>query len=88
MSSEGAEALKEIKPPANQLLPLLERHLKSTDRMERRQAVYILGSTGDGAEQTVPWLCAALKSPDVWERHWRCNRSGGLVPTPGPPCRR
>lgn len=50
MSVEGAEALKEIKPPANQLLPLLDRHLGSTDRMERRQALYLLGSTGDGAE--------------------------------------
>ena len=68
MSSEGAEALKEIKPPASQLLPLLEQHLKSTDHMERRTAVYLLGCTGDGAEQAVPWLCAVLKCPDVYER--------------------
>ena len=80
MSSEGADALKEIKPPANQLLPLLERHLKSTDRMERRQAVYILGSTGDGAEKTVPWLCAALKSPDVWERALAVQSLGWVGP--------
>ena len=80
MSSEGAEALREIKPPANQLLPLLERHLKSTDRMERRRALYILGSTGDGAEQAVPWLCAALKSPDVWERMLAVQSLGWIGP--------
>jgi HEAT repeat protein len=80
MSEEGADALKEIKPPANQLLPLLERHLKSTDRMERRQALYILGCTGDGAEKTVPWLCAALKSPDVWERALAVQSLGWVGP--------
>jgi HEAT repeat protein len=78
MSAEAAEALKEIKPPANQLLPLLERHLRSTDRMERRTAVYILGSTGDGAEQAVPWLCEALKSPDGWERVMAAQSLGWL----------
>ena len=46
MSLEGAEALKEIKPPANQLLPLLEQHLGSTDRMDRRQALYSSGVHG------------------------------------------
>ncbi len=80
MSWEGAEALKEIKPPANQLLPLLERHLKSMDRLERRQALYILGSTDDGAEQAVPWLCAALKSPDVWERALAVQSLGWIGP--------
>ena len=80
MSSEGAEALKEIKPPANQLLPVLERHLKSTDRMNRRQALYILGSTGDGAEQAVPCLCAALKSLDVWEHALAVQSLGWIGP--------
>jgi HEAT repeat protein len=80
MSEEGADALKEIKPPANQLLPLLERHLKSTDRMERRQALYILGCTGDGAEKTVPSLCAALKSPDGWERALAVQSLGWVGP--------
>jgi hypothetical protein len=80
MSLEGAEALKEIKPPANQLLPLLERHLGSTDRMERRQALYILGFTGDGAEQAVPWLCAALKSPDVWQHMLAVQSLGWIGP--------
>ena len=80
MSSEGAEALKELKAPANQLLPLLERHLKSTDRMERRQALYVLGSTGDGAELVVSWLCAALKSPDVWEHILAVQSLGWIGP--------
>jgi HEAT repeat protein len=80
MSVEGVEALKELKPPVNQLLPLLERHLKSTDRMERRQALYILGSTGDGAEQVVPRLCAALKSPDVWEQVLAVQSLGWIGP--------
>jgi HEAT repeat protein len=80
MSLEGAEALKEIKLPANQLLPLLERHLGSTDRMERRQALYLLGSTGNGAEQAVPWLCAALKSLDVWEHILAVQSLGWIGP--------
>ena len=80
MSSEGAEALKEIRPPANQLLPALERRLKSTNRMERRQAIYILGSAGDGAEQAVPWLCAALKSPDGWEQMLAVQSLGWIGP--------
>ncbi|MGO8930947.1 MAG: HEAT repeat domain-containing protein [Limisphaerales bacterium] len=80
MSSEAAEALKEIKPPANQLLPFLERHLGSTDFWERRQALYILGSTGEGAEQAVHWLCAALKSPDVWERRLAVQSLGWIGP--------
>jgi len=80
MSSEGAEALKEIKPPANQLLPLLEQHLKSTDRLERRTAVYLLGCTGDGAEQAVPWLCAALRRPDYWERVMAAQSLGWIGP--------
>jgi HEAT repeat protein len=79
-SFEGAEALKEIKPSANQLLPLLEPRLKSTDRMERRQAVYILGSTDDGAEQAVPLLCAALESPDVVEHVLAVQSLGGIGP--------
>jgi len=80
MSSEGAEALKEIKPPASQLLPLLEQHLKSTDRMERRTAVYLLGCTGDGAAQAVPWLCSALKRPDYWERVMAAQSLGWIGP--------
>jgi HEAT repeats len=80
MSVEAAEALAEIKPPADQLLPMLERHLRSTDRMERRQALYILGSTGDGSEQAVHWLCAALKSPDVWERTLAVQSLGWIGP--------
>jgi HEAT repeat protein len=80
MSAEAADALKEIKPPANQLLPLLERHLRSTDHMERRTAVYLLGSMGDGAEQAVPWLCAALKRPDYWDRVMAAQSLGWLGP--------
>jgi HEAT repeat protein len=48
--------------------------------MERRQALYILGCTGDGAEQAVPWLCAALKSPDVWERTLALQSLGWIGP--------
>jgi HEAT repeat protein len=68
MREEAGFALREIKPPAKQLLPLLERHLKSTNSLERRQALFILGTAGGGAEQAVPWLCEALKSSDQWER--------------------
>ena len=65
---EAGFLLKEIKPPASQLLPPLERRLNSRNLMERRQAIFILGGTGEGAEQAVPWLCSALKSPDHWEQ--------------------
>ena len=80
MSSEAAEALREIKPPADQLLPVLQEHLGSTNRMQRRQALYILGSTGDGAQQAVHWLCTALKSPDVWEQTLAMQSLGWIGP--------
>jgi HEAT repeat protein len=80
MRQEGGSALEEIKPPANQLLPLLERHLKSTNSLERRQALFILGTAGEGAEQAVPWLCAALKSSDPWERVLAVQSLGWIGP--------
>ncbi len=60
---EAAFAFKEVKAPANLLLPFMEEHLKSTNIFERRQALFILGTAGDGAGQVVPDLIAALKDP-------------------------
>jgi HEAT repeat protein len=83
MSDEAADALKEIKPPAHQLLPFLEPRLKSTKALDRRQALYILGCTGQGAEEVVPLLCAALKCPDAYERGLAIQSLGWLGPRAG-----
>lgn len=62
---EAAFALREIKAPANLLLPLMEEHLRSTNIFEREQALFILGTAGDGAGRVVPDLMAALKDPGL-----------------------
>ena len=80
MREEAGFALEEIKPPARQLLPLLEPYLKSTNSFERRQALFILGTVSEGAEQAVPWLCAALKSSDPWERVLAVQSLGWIGP--------
>jgi len=64
---EASKLLEYIKPPAAQLLPLMEKHLKATNLYEHRQTLFILGTAGDGAEQAVPNLIAALKE-DSWTR--------------------
>jgi HEAT repeat protein len=68
MRAEAPFVLKEIKPPADQLLASMASRLKSTNRMEHLQFLVILGTTGDGAEQMTPYLAAALKDRDVWAR--------------------
>jgi len=54
MSAEAAEALKEIRPPAKQVLGLLKPHLKSSNARERNLALYILGNAGEGSEPSGP----------------------------------
>jgi hypothetical protein len=66
MSEEAPIVLREIKPPAWQLLALMEKPLKSTNHFERRQALFILGTVGDGAEQVVPYLVTAVKDTNDW----------------------
>jgi HEAT repeat protein len=80
LRGESGFALEKVKPPASQLLPLLKPHLNSTNSLEHRQALFILGTTGEGAEQAVPWLCAALKSPDQWARVLAVQSLGWIGP--------
>lgn len=62
-------ALKDIRPPADQLLPLLESHLESTNPIEHLGALIILGTAGEGAERVVPYLEQALRGPDLGPRY-------------------
>ncbi len=65
---EAERALREIKPPARQLLALLGNGLKSINERERRQSIYFLGSTGDGIELALPYLESALHSSNYFDR--------------------
>lgn len=65
---EAELVLKEIKPPANQLLALLDKRLKSKIDLERREGLYLLGSAGDGAEMALPYLESALHSSNIFDR--------------------
>ncbi len=68
--AEATTLLKEIKPPAGQLLAQMQEHLNATNVDEHRQALNILGSSGEGAAQAVPYLTAALKEKDnLTRRH-------------------
>jgi HEAT repeat protein len=60
--------LQEIKPAAQQILSLMQGHLKSTNIFEHNQSLAILGTVGDGAEAVVPYLEAALKETNGWTR--------------------
>ena len=76
---EASKLLEYIKPPAAQLLPLMEKHLKATNLYEHRQTLFILGTAGDGAEQAVPNLIAALKE-DSWTRQIAIQSLGWIGP--------
>src|SRR6185295_8404219 len=64
---EAAEAIGEIKPPANLLLPLVTNHLSDPDKYQRWMAVYLLGRIGEGGEAAVPFLREKLRSADAQE---------------------
>ena len=59
---EAAYVLRRIRPPAKTILPLLTDALHGADVPDRRQALILLGTVGEGAEEGVPYLTAALKS--------------------------
>lgn len=65
---EAPLALNEIKLPAGILLRLIKPHLQSTNMLEHRQSLLILGTAGEGADQVVPYLIPALQDPDFWAR--------------------
>jgi HEAT repeat protein len=73
-------ALREIKPPARQLLLWLQGPLNSTNLFERNQALFILGAVGDGAEEAVPDLRAALKISNRYARAIAIQSLGQLGP--------
>lgn len=68
LATEAVAALREIKPPAQTILPLLTNALTGPDTFRRRQALIMLGGIGDGAEAGLPFLVQALRQPQPWER--------------------
>src|SRR5437899_663358 len=64
----ASDALFYTKPSAYVLLPLLTNALASSDVMQRRKSLFVLGGAGDGAQSAVPYLVAALKDPDTIAR--------------------
>jgi HEAT repeat protein len=81
---EAESILREIKVLANQLLPLLDKLLKSKTDLDRRQALYFLGSTGDGAELVLPYLESALRSSNYFERVLASQSLSQIGPPAGP----
>ncbi|HEX3797912.1 MAG TPA: HEAT repeat domain-containing protein [Verrucomicrobiae bacterium] len=65
MRTSAAFALLQIRPPASQLLPLLQKFLPATNTYAHQQTLFILGGTGDNAQSVVPYLIAALDDPDT-----------------------
>jgi HEAT repeat protein len=53
--------IMELKPPARLILPALREHLKSSDEVDRLQALQLLGTPDEGVEEGVPYLVEALK---------------------------
>jgi HEAT repeat protein len=78
--NEASFALRDIKPPASQLLALMGEHLKSTNGMEHTQSLFVLGTAGEGAEQVTPYLAAAVKSSDIRSRQLAIQSLGWLGP--------
>jgi HEAT repeats len=60
--------LYRIRPPADQVLPFLERQfqlMNSSNNFAHRQAIMVMGYIGDGAARAVPLLVEALNDPDL-----------------------
>ena len=79
-TEEAASLLRDMKPPAGQLLVLMQKHLKGTNVYEHRQVLYLLGASGDGAAQAVPYLTATLKDNDIWARGLAIQSLGWIGP--------
>ncbi len=82
--------LHRIRPPADQVLPFLERQFRLTNApniFARHQAVIALGYIGDGADRAVPLLVESLNDPDpllqriALDSLWEIGpKAGGAVP--------
>lgn len=84
-SQTAAYALRDvIKPSAAELLPWVTSVLKSPNVMARRQAVFLLGTVGDGAEQAAPYLGKALDDPDRWLRQMAAQSLNWIGPKAKP----
>lgn len=79
-TEEAADLVREMEPPAGQLLFLLRKHLNATNLHEHRQVLYILGTSGEGSAQVVPYLTAALKETDNWTRGLAIQSLGWIGP--------
>lgn len=64
MAAAAPGVVKELEPPAGQLLKLLRHELRSGNPIVCQRALELLGYAGDGAEQAVPALVAALSDAD------------------------
>jgi hypothetical protein len=67
VSEHAAEALKEIGPPACQLIPMVTNYLNDPVQIQRNKAVWMLGTVSDGGEMVVPFLRAKLAATNSWE---------------------
>lgn len=66
---EAAYALREIKPPANTILPLLTNVLRAANTNLWYPALFLLGTIGEGSEEGLPYLVEALRGKDERARN-------------------
>jgi HEAT repeat protein len=63
----AAEALLEIRPPAELILSSATNALARTNLLDRQIGIFLLGTIGHGGQAAIPWLSQALRSPDARE---------------------
>jgi HEAT repeat protein len=67
IAGEAAQAICDMKPPADALLPEIKKRLnEKAGTYNHRQAIYLLGGLGEGAEKGVPHLIQELRDGDAW----------------------
>jgi HEAT repeat protein len=59
---EASPLIRELKPPARALLPLLQEKLHSTNFVTNSFSLYLFGGVGEGAQEVLPYLAAPLKA--------------------------
>lgn len=76
-------ALRRLRPPAGVLLPRLESSLTLTNILPYRQAMFLLGTVGEGADLVMPHLAEAIRqSHDPWLRTLALQSLAWLDPPP------
>jgi ferritin len=84
---EALQMIREIKPPADLLLPPLLQALDGTNTLQHCQAIYILTCAGEGQESLVPYFARALGNtnlPDLPTRWDALRFLGQLGPKAAP----